>query len=303
MAARVAATGYAHPRGRLFVGGVKEFADGSLGSRTALMRDDYAGEPGVRGVRMAPLERLRRDAAAADAAGLQIAVHAIGDQAVDEVLDVFEGVIAARGALGGRAAAAAAECALRVEHAQHISGPAAAARFGALAAGGVAAIANPQHLTTDAPMLGARLGGDRAGPLRAFAWPALAAAGGRVAAGSDWPVVDARPFESVATAAARTREVAAALTGDDVTAEAALEAALRLHTADSADAAFVMGARVGRLSPGRRADFAVLARSPLAGGGAGAASAEVVSTYVDGRCAFGCGGGGDAGAGGGPTPQ
>ncbi|KAI8464094.1 MAG: amidohydrolase family-domain-containing protein [Monoraphidium minutum] len=309
LAARVAARGYAHPSGRLFAGGAKAFADGSLGSRTALMHADYADAPGERGARMGDLEGLRRGAAGADAAGLQVAVHAIGDRAVDDVLGIFEEILEARRAGGGGGSGAtAAPRPLRVEHAQHLSDAGAAARFGAAAAG-LVAVANPQHLVTDAPMLAPRLGAARAAADLSFAWPALAAAGASLAAGSDWPVVDARPLEGVAAAAARARAHAAAAGGAPPGAANAVEAALRMHTADSADAAFVMGRTVGRLTPGRKADFAVLSRSPLEAAAAAAADGAeldaatlagvgVRSTYVDGRCSFGCGGG----AGAGPAP-
>jgi predicted amidohydrolase YtcJ len=289
LAARVAARGYAHPKGRLFVGGVKAFADGSLGSRTALMHEDYSDAPGQRGRRMIELGALRAGAAAADAAGLQVAVHAIGDRAVDDVLDVFEAVEAGnklpRRRPFRRGAPAPPLRALRVEHAQHISGPAAAARLGSLA-GAVVAVANPQHLASDGAMLAPRLGPARAAPKRAFAWPTLMAAGAAVAAGSDWPVVDMAPPEGLAAAAARL-----AGPGGDGGARAARDA-LRMHTAVAADAAYIMGAPLGRLVPRSKADFVVLDRSPLEGGPEGLAAARVVRTYVDGRCAHGCGGGG-----------
>lgn len=327
LAARVAARGLSHPGGRLHVGGVKAFADGSLGSRTALMRDAYADAPGTLGARAISLDALRRGALAADAVGLQVAVHAIGDRALDDVLEVFDEVLAARAAreessdgscgCGGGCGAGGAPAAppLRVEHAQHISGPDAARRFGALASaapggrgGAVAAVANPQHLLTDTPMLLPRLGAERAAPGRAFAWPLLAAEGVRVAAGSDWPVVDALPFLGVRIATSRALKLSASGSpaggdeGEPRAREAAAEEALAMHTAASADLAHAMGRLVGRLEPGRRADFIVLRSSPLleareGGGGPGAAGdgSEVLRTYVDGRCAFGCGGG-DAGA-------
>jgi predicted amidohydrolase YtcJ len=287
MAARVAALGYAHPGGRLYWGGVKAFADGSLGSRTALMHAAYADAPGQRGRRMMDLGALRAAAARADAAGLQVAVHAIGDRAVDDVLEVFEAVEAAN-ALPRRAPAPRGGPppplrTLRLEHAQHLSGERAAARLGALA-GAAAAVANPQHLAPDAAMLEARLGPARAAPDRAFAWPAMMAAGAAVAAGSDWPIVDLRPFEGLAAAAARL-----APPGAGGAPRAARDAA-RMHTAVAADAAFVMGARLGRLVPRRKADFLVLPASPLDAGPEGFAAARVAATYVDGRCAHGCGG-------------
>lgn len=96
LAARLAAAGRLHPGLRLFLGGAKEFYDGSLGSRTALMHEPYADDPsGGAGTRLGSVEGLAAAAGAADAAGLQVAVHAIGDLAVDEVLAAFEKVCVA----------------------------------------------------------------------------------------------------------------------------------------------------------------------------------------------------------------
>lgn len=247
------------------------------------MHEDYSDQFGNRGKRMVALDTLRRDAAAADAAGLQIAVHAIGDCAVDDVLDVFEEVISKR---RGPKGVAPARAPLRVEHAQHIGGAVAARRFGELAAH-VVPVANPQHLLTDAPMLEARLGQERAAPDRSFAWQVLAAAGAKVAAGSDWPVVDAQPFQGIAAAVERAREQGGGVGGW----ERAVSDALMMHTAMSADAAVAMGRQVGRLVPGRKADFVVLSSSPFGMEGQAAAGLEglkVWRTYVDGRCAYGC---------------
>ena len=292
LAARVAARGYAHRGGRLFWGGAKAFADGSLGSMTALMREPYRDQPGHRGARMIDPETLRRDAAAADAAGLQVAVHAIGDAAFDDVVGAFEAVVASAAAEGAAPPPRGARV-LRVEHAQHIGGAAAAARLGALGGAAAAAVANPLHLPFDAPMLEARLGAERAAPDRSYAWPLLAAAGARVAAASDWPIVEARPLEGVRVAAARAAEARAAgllegAGGGGDAAAAAIAEALEMHTAAAADVSYHMGRSIGRLAPGKKADFVVLSASPFAGGGGGAAP-EVVRTYVDGKCEYGCG--------------
>lgn len=110
---------------------------------------------------MIPLGRLRELVQGADAAGLQVAVHAIGDRAVDEVVDVFACVREANAHLHAPGnATATPRPAHRIEHAQHISGPRTAAR---MAAAGVTATPNPMHLPADAPLLVSRLGAERAG--------------------------------------------------------------------------------------------------------------------------------------------
>ena len=181
MAERVAHLGRAHPGGRLWWGSMKEFADGSLGSRTALFHEPYADAPATAGTRTIELERLRQLVAAADGAGLQVAVHAIGDRAVDEVLGVYAALRANHSGGGGGAPRRH-----RIEHAQHLSAPHVAA---GLAAAGVVVTPNPLHLLADEPVLEARLGPARSGAGRTYAFRTLLAAGVTMACGSDWPVV------------------------------------------------------------------------------------------------------------------
>lgn len=136
--------------------------------------------------------------------GLQVAVHAIGDRAVDEVLAIFAQLAANSsthssgsgdgGSAEGRIRDANAKRRRpphRIEHAQHISGPDAAA---ALAAAGVAVTPNPQHLLADRALLVQRLGAERAGPARTYAFRTLLQAGVVSAFGSDWPVVPLDPL-------------------------------------------------------------------------------------------------------------
>lgn len=169
--------------GRLSVRAVKLFADGALGSRGAALFEDYADEPGNRGLFLtepgALAERVREIAAA----GLQPAVHAIGDRAVAAVLDAFEA--AGPGLRGLRP---------RVEHLQVVR-PDDLARLARL--GGVASM-QPVHRTGDAPWAEARLGKER---LRwAYAWREVLRAGIPLAFGSDFPVEGADPVAGIAAA-------------------------------------------------------------------------------------------------------
>ena len=272
----VAAAGQVHPLGRLSWGGLKEFADGSLGSSTALMYEPYAdgggtggGGEGGAGLRIADPEVLAAQAVEADAAGLQLAVHAIGDRAVDEVVALYERVIRHNGRQTRRH---------RIEHVQHIAGPATAAR---MAASGIFAVANPQHLLDDAKILLRKLGPERAGPRRSYAYATLLAAGVPLAFGSDWPLVsDIAPLEALEAAAERVpyggREPWAP------EERISRERALRALTRGGAEAAF-REAEVGSLKVGHKADLAVLDRDPLRHG---AAPPRVARTYVDGALAF-----------------
>src|SRR5207244_809883 len=116
--------------------GLKGFVDGSLGSSTAKMFEPFVNEPGSTGVYVTPLHKLRDDIAGADRAGLTVAVHAIGDQANAELLDIFAEVIRQNGPRDRR---------FRIEHAQHLR-PADYPRFRAL---GVIPSLQPYHAIDD----------------------------------------------------------------------------------------------------------------------------------------------------------
>ncbi|GIL61849.1 hypothetical protein Vafri_16260, partial [Volvox africanus] len=263
----VAVQGRAHPGGRLFWGGLKEFADGSLGSRTALMWEPYsdsdsgggyggggygggggggggqeavapgaAGEisspdPSLYGQRGLALSELRDLTSAAVRAGLQVAIHAIGDRAVDEVAEVYGHALTTALDMTGAEDVLQSESShhsgqglsgddargedptrvsermkrlgkalrLRIEHVQHLVDTAASAAR--LARSGLTPVPNPLHLLTDAAMLGPRLGSRRAA--RAFALASLCRAGLRPAMASDWPVVDLQPLTGVYAAVHR----------------------------------------------------------------------------------------------------
>lgn len=202
LAERVRHLGWADPGGMLFWGGVKDFADGSLGSRTALFHAPYADAPAAAGARAIELPRLRQLVAEADAVGLQVGVHAIGDQAVDEVAAIYAELAAGRAnsspaAAGTQPGRQRRRPPHRVEHAQHISGRAAAGR---LAAAGVAVTPNPLHLPADAGILLERLGPERAGAAHSYAIRTLLEAGMTCAFASDWPVV---PLDPAGEAAGR----------------------------------------------------------------------------------------------------
>jgi hypothetical protein len=100
-------------------GGLKGLADGSLGSRTALFYEPYDDQPGTHGIRVNTLEHLREWVTQADRHNMNVSIHAIGDEANDDVLDLYEAVAKANGPRDRR---------FRIEHAQHLT-QAAIARF------------------------------------------------------------------------------------------------------------------------------------------------------------------------------
>lgn len=166
---------------RLAVRAVKIYADGALGSRGAALIEPYSDEPSTSGLLTTPSEEVYAQTLAAAKAGFQVGIHAIGDRANREVLDVFERV--EREVPGARALR------LRVEHAQ-ILDAADIPRFAQL---GVIASMQPTHATSDMPWAAARIGAARVEE-GAYVWRKLLDAGAVIAAGSDFPVEDANPL-------------------------------------------------------------------------------------------------------------
>jgi predicted amidohydrolase YtcJ len=240
-ARRVGAAG-----GKLTVRAIKAYMDGALGSRGAWLLEPYADQPGSTGLATTPLESLRETARLALAHDYQLCVHAIGDRANRETLDLFAAALAT--VPDGKARR------WRIEHAQHLS-PADVPRFAAL---GVIPAMQGIHCTSDAPFVVERLGERRARE-GAYAWRALAAAGARIVNGTDAPVEDVDPIASFH--ATVTRRLA---DGTRFFPEQALsrEEALATYTVNAAYAAFEETEK-GRLAPGMLADVTVLSKDIL----------------------------------------
>jgi predicted amidohydrolase YtcJ len=172
----------------LRVGCVKLYADGALGSRGALLGADYADDAGNRGLAVNSVEHLRKVTRRATKAGFQVAVHAIGDEGVHRVLDVFASVPRDQ----------RQRLRHRVEHSQTVR-PDDVGRFAAYE---VVASVQPTHCTSDMPWAPERLGRDRVA--WAYRWRSFLDAGVRLAGGSDAPVESPDPMRGLF--AARTRQ-------------------------------------------------------------------------------------------------
>jgi predicted amidohydrolase YtcJ len=172
----------------LRLGGVKGFVDGSLGSATALFNEPYSDAPEGRGLLLQPPEELAALIAAADAAGLQASIHAIGDAANHLLLDIFARVTAANGRRDRR---------FRVEHAQHLT----AEDIHRMATLGVIASAQPYHAADDGRWADRRLGPARA--KMAYPFRSLLDAGAVLTFGTDWPVAPLAPLLGIQAAVTR----------------------------------------------------------------------------------------------------
>jgi predicted amidohydrolase YtcJ len=222
--------------------GAKFYADGSLGARSAALLDDYYDEPLNRGILMKPPAELFGQILPWCRKGFQAAVHAIGDAAVRETLDVYARLEAAQPASDGR---------YRIEHAQVVSSP-DLNRFAAL---GVVPSMQFTHCTSDMGWAGARLGPERI--KGAYAWRSLVSAGSRIAGGSDFPVESPNPFLGIYAAATRQNRAGDPAGGWQPSERLTVEEAVRAFTADAAYAAHA-DALAGSLSRGKYADFIVL---------------------------------------------
>lgn len=252
----------------IYLGGVKAFLDGALGSNSALFHEPYADDPENYGLQVIELQSLTNMTALTDKSGMQVAIHAIGDRANDLILDMYESVASANGVRDRR---------FRIEHAQHLA-PGSAARFGER---GVIASVQPEHLLDDADSAAKKLGKERA-EKGSYLFRSLLASHATLAFGSDWPVADIDPLNTVRAA---VRRIPLGWEAPWIPSEClSINDALDAHTISAAHAAF-LEKDVGSLSPGKLADFVVLSSNSWEKF-TEEASASIEATYVGGIKAY-----------------
>lgn len=247
-------------------GACKVVFDGSLGSRTARFYDPYIDDPSTRGIIVTDPTNLRRWMEGADRAGLQITVHAIGDEANDIVLDTMAAVAGANGARDRR---------FRIEHAQHLK-PGAIARF---AQQGVIASVQPYHAIDDGRWAGRRI--DQKRLETSFAFGSLVRSGARVCMGSDWPVAPIDPLGALHAAVQRETLDGQNPDGWFPDQRVSLAQAMLCHTREGAFAGFNEG-RMGMIAPGQLADMVVWDRDFLTAGPQALKSTKLLRTIVGG---------------------
>jgi len=254
----------------LRTGATKGFADGALGSGTAYFFDPYNDDPnnsGLLGEQMHPLSQMQDWMTKADAAGLQICAHAIGDRAISTVLDLYADVVKANGGVERR---------LRIEHAQHM----AAKDFARFAQLGVIASVQPYQAIDDGRWAEARIGHDRAS--RTYAFRTFLSHGVHLAFGTDWPYA---PFDPVLTVyAAVTR---ATLDGRNPNGwfpeqKLSVAEAVEAYTMGSAYAEFQEKEK-GSITPGKLADMVLLSDDIFSIEPAKIRDVKVLKTIVGGR--------------------
>lgn len=252
------------------IGAVKMFADGSLGASTAALSEPYSDNPSSRGIPVVTPEQMRENVVRAHRAGMQVAIHAIGDLAIGMALDAYEAALAAAPRLNHRH---------RIIHCQ-IMRPEHFERFAKL---GVVADIQPKFITTDMRWAERRVGPERA--RTSYAWRTFLERGVHCAGGSDCPVEPLDPLLGLYSAVTREdldgRPEGGWLPEERLTGEEAL----RLFTLGGAYAAFDEQDK-GSIEPGKLGDLVVLDRDPTAVPGEAIKDLQVEMTVVGGRVAF-----------------
>ncbi|HSM14917.1 MAG TPA: amidohydrolase [Thermoanaerobaculia bacterium] len=255
--------------GRLTVRALKVTMDGALGTRTAWLLEPYSDLPGSTGLTVTDPAEVRELAHLAIAADYQLCVHAIGDRANRETLDIYEEAF--------REHPEKTDLRWRIEHAQHLH-PDDIPRFGAL---GVVAAMQGVHCTSDAPWVVPRLGEQRAAE-GAYVWRSLVDSGATVVNGTDAPVEDVDPIASFY--ATVTRRLADGSTFHPEQALTRMEA-LESYTSKAAWAGFEEDVK-GTLEVGKYADVAVLSKDILTVPEEEIRSARVDYTIVGGAVVY-----------------
>lgn len=243
---KIAEAGVGHGMGSdwLQLGAVKGFADGSLGSRTAWFFKPYTDDATNHGIplpMMSPPAKMEAAVHGANAAGIKLAVHAIGDRAIAEVLDIYT----REGGADPRSRR------FRIEHAQHTR-PQDLKRFGEL---GIVASMQPYHAIDDGRWAEKRIGHERA--RYSYAWRSMLDAGAPLAFGTDWPVAPLNPLLGIYAAVTRATLDGKHPEGWFPEQRLSVDEALRAYTQGSAYAAFAEKEK-GTLAPGKLADVIVL---------------------------------------------
>jgi predicted amidohydrolase YtcJ len=257
---------------RLTVRAIKLMADGALGSRGAALLEDYSDEPGTRGLMVTPAAVLYERTRAAAEAGFQTAIHAIGDRANREALDVYERV--------DRELPRARSLRPRIEHAQILDGT-DIPRFAAL---GVIASIQAVHCTSDMPWAPRRLGDERVAE-GAYVWRRLLESGAILANGSDAPVERPHPLEGIYAAITRQSLSGTPAGGWMPQERLTAEEAVRALTVNAAYAAHAER-DLGSIEVGKLADLVVVSRDILRIAPADIPGTQILRTVIGGRTAF-----------------
>lgn len=253
----------------LTIAAIKVTADGALGSRGAWMLEPYTDSPTSTGLATTPVEVMAETAKIAIENDVQLDIHAIGDRANREVLNIYEATF--------KANPGKTDLRWRIEHAQHLNA-ADIPRFGQL---GVIAAMQGIHATSDAPYVLARLGPARAEE-GAYVWQKLMKSGAIISNGTDVPVERIDPMASYHATVTRKTKDGSVFYGDQRMSRAE---ALKSYTWNGAYAA-KQESLIGSLAPGKLADITVLSKDITTVPDEEIPTTEVTHTIVGGKVAY-----------------
>jgi predicted amidohydrolase YtcJ len=254
----------------LRIGALKAYADGSLGSRTAYFFAGFDDQPNNRGIlsdEMHPLSLMRDRMMRADASGLQLCTHAIGDQAISTILDLYEEITRAHGEADRR---------LRIEHAQHM----AAKDFERFSRLHVIASMQPYHAIDDGRWAEARIGHDRAS--RTYAFRTFLDHGVRLAFGTDWSVAPLNPMLGLYAAVTRATLDGKNPNGWFPEQKLTMAEAVEAYTMGSAYAEF-QDKEKGSITVGKLADMVLLSEDIFSIPPDKIGEVRVIKTLVGGK--------------------
>jgi predicted amidohydrolase YtcJ len=254
----------------LRIGALKGYADGSLGAGTAYFFEPFSDTADNRGLlsgQMQPPSAMRERMLKADAAGLQLCTHAIGDQGISIILDFYADVVKEHGPADRR---------FRIEHAQHM----AAKDFERFANLGVIASVQPYHAIDDGRWAESRIGHERAS--RTYAFRTFLDHGVRLAFGTDWPVAPLNPMLGLYAAVTRATLDGKNPNGWFPEQKLTVAEAVQAYTMGSAYAEFQENEK-GSITVGKLADMVMLSEDIFIVEPARIRNVKVLKTFVGGK--------------------
>lgn len=257
----------------LRLGAIKGFADGSLGSMTAYFFEPYTDAPEKRGLlsdEMQPPEQMLERLKKADAAGLQLCIHAIGDQGISMILDQFTEIVRANGQRDRR---------FRIEHAQHM----ARKDFQRFAKIPVIASMQPYHAIDDGRWAEKRIGPERI--KTTYAFRTFLDQGVRLAFGTDWSVAPLNPMLTIYAAVTRATLAGKNPNGWVPKEKISVKETIDAYTMGSAYAEFQEKEK-GSITPGKLADLVILNEDILSIEPARIKDVLVETTILGGKVVF-----------------
>jgi len=254
----------------LRIGALKAYADGSLSSSTAYFFEPFSNQPNNHGLlsdEMHPVSLMRDRMLKADASGLQLCTHAIGDRGISTILDLYSEIVKAHGENDRR---------FRIEHAQHM----AAKDFDRFAQLHVIASMQPYHAIDDGRWAEERIGHDRSS--RTYAFRTFLNHGVRLAFGTDWNVAPLNPMLGLYAAVTRATLDGKNPDGWFPEQKLSIAEAVEAYTMGSAYAEFQEKDK-GSITPGKLADMVLLSDDVFAIDPVKIREVKILTTWVGGQ--------------------